>query len=161
MTKSIEFLNVQNAVKDSELVKFSHSPRNFTYKLNEKTARNKLIRGAKRDSFDIICKSNSCNLIYNLGSWSHVVLPSMVYWNESKALKTCKLKDDLVLRISDIKMGTEVTGKHVDTQVTFIFNDDEIKLHCYSTTQLILINGNGYKNLVQFFLKPFCEEKKN
>jgi len=56
-------------------------------------------------------------------------------------------------------MGTEVTGKHVDTQVTFILNDDEIKLHCYSTTQLILINGNGYKNLVQFILKPFCEEK--
>ena len=83
----------------------------------------------------------------------------MVYWNESKALKTCKLKDDLVLRISDIKMGTEVTGKHVDTQVTFILNDDEIKLHCYNTTQLILINGNGYKNLVQFFLKPFFEEK--
>ena len=31
--------------------------------------------------------------------------------------------------------------------------------HLYNTTQRILVNGQGYENLIKIFLKPFFEAK--
>ena len=50
-------------------------------------------------------------------------------------------------------------GNHIDTQVVFYVNRDKVVLHCYNTTQLILVNGHGYLNLVEALLKPYFEAK--
>ena len=76
MAKAIEMTSVENFVKDSELVKAKDTVRAFDYKLDEKAAKGKLIKGAKRGSFEIVKNSSSCNLVFNLGSWYHVVKPS-------------------------------------------------------------------------------------
>ena len=82
----------------------------------------------------------------------------MRYWDEVKGTKTCKI-DDRVVRIADVKTGKDVGGKHIDTQIVFFSNRDKVVLHCYNTTQLILVNGHGYADFIKVFLKPFFEAK--
>jgi hypothetical protein len=53
MAKAIEMTSVKHFVKDSELVKAKDTLRAFDYKLDEKAAKGKLIKGAKRGSFEL------------------------------------------------------------------------------------------------------------
>ena len=158
MIKNIETCTVDSVIKDSELDEHKGTSRNFSYKLNDKTAKRKLIQGAKRVPFDVKHNSSSCNLIFNLGSWSTIVLPSIHYWNNLDPNRNCKVGDSYV-SILEVKVGRDMGGKHVDTQVEFLVDNDKVKLHCYNTTQLILVNGNGYEKLVNLFLQPFFEAK--
>ena len=72
--------------------------------------------------------------------------------------KKCSI-DDIEITIVSIKTGKAVIGKHIDTQVIFFVNRSKVVCHFYNTTQLILVNGNGYANFVNHFLKPFFESK--
>ena len=82
MSAATEFSSVEAMVEDTEVVLIKDSKRSFDYNLNNKAAKSKLIKGAKREVFEIVENSSSANLIFNLGSWNHVVLPSIWYWNE-------------------------------------------------------------------------------
>ena len=59
----------------------------------------------------------------------------------------------------EVKAGKDASGKQTDSLVTFMLNDNKVVLHCYHTTQLILVNGTGYKRLVDVLLKPYFEIK--
>ena len=61
--------------------------------------------------------------------------------------------------MADVKTSKHMTGKSIHSQVVFYFNDEKVVLHCYNTTQLILVNGVGYKNQVELFLRSFFQEK--
>ena len=50
-------------------------------------------------------------------------------------------------------------GKHIDHQIVFFANENKVVCHFYNTTQKILVNGNGYINFVNLFLKPYFESK--
>ena len=160
MSVAIEFSSIENMVEDTEVALNKDTKRVFDYNLNDKAAKAKLLKGAKREAFDVVENSSSANLIFNLGSWSQVVLPSICYWNEIKGNKSCKV-DEITVQIADVKMGKDVGGKHIDTQVVFFSNRDKVVLHCYNTTQLILVNGHGYAKFISMFLKPYFESKIN
>ena len=101
------------------------------------------------------------NLVFSAGGWYHTILPSIKYFEEvNKEDKTCKISDYIV-KVSGVKLGKECNGKHVNTQIVFYANRDKIVCHLYNTTQLILINGNGYQKFVNIFLKPFFESMIN
>ena len=85
-----------------------------SYKLNDKAAKNKLTKGAKREPFDVIKNSISSNLDFSLGAWNYVVLPTIRYWNDVKDDKTCKV-DNTVIKIASVVMGKEADGKHIDS----------------------------------------------
>ena len=158
MANCIEFKDVDSVVKDSEIVEYNDIKRNFKYKLNDKLAKAKMMKGAKRVPYDVEYNSSSCNFMFNLGSWVHVVLPTLVYWRNMKAEKTFKIEETSI-RILDIKEGKEIGGKHVDTLVAFQVNRNKVVLQCYNTTQLILVNGTGYEKFVDVFLVPYFEAK--
>ena len=155
---SVSECEVLNLVKDSEMTKPTDAKRTFEYNLSDKSAKAKLIKGAKRKPFDIVEHSSSSNLIFSLGAWNHVVLPAVRYWNQVKGDKSCKI-DSTVVTIAGVDIGKEASGKHVDTVVVFYANNDKVVCHLYNTTQLILVNGHGYANLITIFLKPFFESK--
>ena len=90
--------------------------------------------------------------------WHHVVLPAVRYFDEVKGEQTCKI-GDYCIKIGGVKLGKESSGKHVNTQIVFFADRDKIVLHLYNTTQLILINGLGYKKFINLFFKPFFESK--
>ena len=80
MAKAIEFTSIDEFVKDSEVINYSDKKRKFEYDLNEKSAKSKLIKGAKRGPFEMVKKTASSNMLFNLGSWNKVVSPSIRYW---------------------------------------------------------------------------------
>ena len=92
----LELTNVKNVVVDGEIANKKESFRKFTYKLNEKAAQNKLIKGAKRNPFEVEENTSSINLIFNLGSWMEIVLPSITYWKNIKETDTCRVGDKIV-----------------------------------------------------------------
>ena len=128
----------------------------FDYELNSKNAKNKLLKGAKRDPFEIEENSTSSNLIFSVGAWLSIVLPAVRYWKQIKDDKTCKVGDNII-RVIGIKSGKDANGMHVVSQVVFYVNTYKIVCHFYNTTQLILVNGNGYKKFINIFLNPFFE----
>ena len=156
MAIAIELTSLENVVKDSGILKLPTKA--FEYNLNEKAATTKLIKGAKIPPFDLVFNSSSCNLIFNLGPWHTVVLPSIKYWSDVMGSKLCNI-GDINIKIADVKTGKDVSGKHIDTQIIVFINRDKVVLHCYNTTQLILVNGHGYSRLVEVFLKPYFESK--
>ena len=64
MAAAIELKSLENIISDSEILK-GHA-REFEYKLDNKAATAKLIKGAKRISLEIVPNSSSCNLVFNL-----------------------------------------------------------------------------------------------
>ena len=154
MSNFSEYKSVEEVVENSEIALKGEKQRFFQYELNQKQAKAKLIKGAKRVPFEIENKSCSTNLIFNIGSWNNSVLPSIQYWNQRKGEDTCKIGSSTI-RVASVKSGTEAGGKHVGTQIVFF----KVTCHFYNTTQLILVNGHGYLKLVQEFLQPFFKSK--
>ena len=128
------------------------------YELNDKSAKSKLVKGSKRIPFEVEKNSSSCTMIFSVGAWLVAVLPAIRYWNEIKGDKTCKVGDK-VIKVSGIKSGKDVNGMCVVSQVVFYIDRDKVVLHLYNTTQRILINGHGYENFIEIFVKPFFETK--
>ena len=151
MAKAIELGSIEDVVKDSELIDVDERRRQFEYKLNDKNAKSKLLKGAKRLPFEVVQKSTSLNLVFNLGSWSHVVQPSVRYW-KSSGDKSCTI-GQTVVRVVSVKTGTEAGGKHIDTQIVFFINREKAAFHFYNTTQLILVNGHGSTKLSSTLLQ--------
>ena len=82
----------------------------------------------------------------------------MRYFNQVKGEKTCKI-DSNVVKIASVELGRESAGKHIDTVIVFFVNRDKVVCHMYNTTQLILVKGHGYANLIEIFVKLFFESK--
>ena len=141
-------------VKDSEIEKPSDVKRKFEYNLNEKAAKAKLLKNAKRVPFEVVSNSTSSNLVFSLGAWDQVVLSTIRYWNHVKGEKTCKVGSSDI-QIASVDLGKEISGKHIDSKVVFYVNRDKVVCHLYNTTQLILVNGHGYANFIEIFLKPY------
>ena len=122
--KALECDNIMSLVNDSELDKFNDVKRTFEYKLNDKAAKAKLVKGAKRVPFDIFENSTSSNLNFSLGTWYNVVLPTVRYWDQVKGIKSCKI-DNFEIQIDSVKFGNEAGGKHVDTPVVLYANEEK------------------------------------
>ena len=112
-------VGIKEIVQDSEVIKTGDNRRTFEYNLNDKAAKSKLLKGARRDSFEVVKNQTSCNLIFSVGAWNHVVTPSKQYWNQMKGTeKSCKVGDTLI-KVVSVKTGKDIVGKHIDTQIVF------------------------------------------
>ena len=60
--------SIENIVKDNELLKHEEKTRQFDYNVNDKAAKAKFVKGAKRIPFEIVDNSSSSNLIFSLGA---------------------------------------------------------------------------------------------
>ena len=149
-----EIVTLEEHVKSSEIHKESGSCIRFDYSLNERSTKSKLLKAAKRDPILLEENSTSCNIVFSAGAWFHHVLPSVNYWNEVQGDKTCKIGDYEIM-VGGVKAGRENNGKTVNNQIVFYADRSKIVCHLYNTTQLILVNGHGYKKFVDTFLMPF------
>ena len=75
----VEVKTINDILKESEIQLNEEKIREFEYKVNEKKLRTKLLKGAKRSPFEIIRNKSSINLVFNVGAWGTVVLPSIWY----------------------------------------------------------------------------------
>ena len=151
-----QFDCVNDLVEHSET--YVGSPRGFNYNLNDKNAKSKLIKNCNRVPFETEEKSSCINLIFNVGAWLHVVHPMIQFMKQNMNNKTCQVGSSII-KIASIKTGSEVTGKHIDTQIIFFVDNAKAVCHFYQTTQLIMINGQAFKFLAHEFLIPLFQTK--
>ena len=156
--KAPEMNSIQEFIEESELVKSKERKRHFEYNLNDKAAKAKLIKGGKRIPIMRVDNKGSSNLVFSIGAWDTVVNPAIRYWNSIKSDKTCNV-GAMTVKIASVSAGMEAGRKHIDTLVVFYANRDKVVCHFYNTTQLVLVNGHGYENFIEHFLKPFFESK--
>ena len=137
-----KILSIEEYVKESDVCRLSEGTREFEYKLNEKTAKSKLLKGTKRIPFELEENSTSTNLVFSVGSWKNVVLPASRYFKEADSSKSCKV-GDYTIRVGGVKAGVDASGNNVDTKIVFFGDRAKIVCHLYHTTQRILVNGHG------------------
>ena len=158
MDNTIALKDIHAVVTDSQKMKHEEGTRVFEYKLRDKNVKSKMIKGAKRVPFEIFENSSSSNLVFNLGAWQNIVLPSIRYWSQSQDGKSC-IVGDTTIKVADVKIGKDTGGKNVDSKVVFFSNRDKIVCHFYNTTTLCLVNGHGYNKFINNFLKPYFESR--
>ena len=124
----------------------------FDYKLNDKAAKSKLVKGAKRVPLEIEENSTSTTFIFNSGAWQVGVLPSVNLWSQIKGDQSCKV-GDVTIKIGGVKSGKDTSGKNVVNMIVFMADRDKVTCHFYNTTQKILVNGHGYKKLLLPLMK--------
>ena len=100
----------------------------FEYNLSEKANKTKLLKGAKRPAFLLEENSTSSNLVFSVGSWNYVVLPSVRSWNVIKDDQKCQI-GDYIIKIGGIQSGKESNGKYVDTKIVFFADRDKVTCH--------------------------------
>ena len=149
---------IEEHIKNSEVYVSKDNIVSFNYELRDKTAKAKILKAARRIPFEIEENSTSSNLVFSAGAWYHVVLPAVKYFSVVKEDNSCQI-GEYNIKISGIKLGKDNNGKHVNTQIIFFADRDKIICHLFNTTQLILVNGHGYKKFIDLFLKPFLTAK--
>ena len=147
-------MNIDDQVKNSV---YHNDSVTFNYDLRDKATKAKLVKGSKRIPFEIENNSTSSNLLFSVGAWLTSVLPAVRYWSEMED-KTCQV-GDIEIRIGGITSGKDANGMHIVSQVVFLVERDKVVCHFYNTTQKILVNGHGYKRLLEIFLIPFFGAK--
>ena len=100
-------VTIEDQVKGSELFQDTIT---FDYKLNDKAAKSKIVKGAKRIAFEVHENSTSTTLVFSSGAWQVVALPAAAYWNQVKGDLACKV-GDVTIRVGGIKSGIDVSGK--------------------------------------------------
>ena len=79
-----EIVTLDDYVRRSEVLRNMNSSFKFDYELNDKTAKAKLLKAAKRSPMEVEENSTSLNLVFSAGAWHHIDQPSVRYWNANE-----------------------------------------------------------------------------
>ena len=133
--------------------------RTFDYTLNNKRANAKLLKGAKRVNSLLVERKTggSITFLFCDGSYFEVVLPLLRIWQEN--LNKIFVLDGFEIKIIDIKIGREDSGKQMDTKVTVLVNNDRFVLHAYNSTQKLMIQGKNNAHFAENCLEPFFKQR--
>ena len=132
--------------------------RAFSYNLNEKRAKGKLLKGAMRlDHLNVEVKSGCVNLRFSDGSYFEVVLPVLREWhgNVGKSLKL----NDIDIKIDEADPGIDKSDRHIDTKLEVFANNERLVLHAYNGTQNLMVQGKNYESFALNYLEPYFTQK--
>ena len=175
MIKSIVNCNIQEEQKNMKLDKheehndmkytdeenkniYVRKPRTFSYELNEKKAKTKLLKGAlKPKNMDIEIKSTCVNMRFDDGSFKEVVLPLLRRWN----MKVEESFDFMgaTVRIIESDAGEDNIKNHIDTKMVVMFDTHRIVLHGYNGTQNLMVQGKEFEKVALDYLKPYFSKE--
>ena len=124
--KTLEMKCVKDLVADSEVASPVVSKRSFEYNLNDKSAKTKLLKSAKRKPFEIVEHSTSSTLVFSPGAWNQVVQPSVKYWKSIQGDKTC-IDGHIIVKVE------KMLGK-ITLILSLFFIQTEIRLYVHCTT---------------------------
>ena len=135
-------------------VVINQEDRAFEYILNEKRAKAKLLKGAKRAQNLNIEVSRGCvNMRFDNGSYFEIVLPLLREWSK-KCGENVKLGLE-EMKIIEVEAGYEKSTKHVDTKLVLLADNSRLVLHAYNSTQKLMVQGQNYQKFALDCLEPF------
>ena len=130
----------------------------FNYTLNQRKAKAKLLKGAKKDkNLYAEVKPGCVNLRFDDGAYFELVLPLLQEWHK-KCNETVQV-NDTEIKILEVDPGVENTGKTVDTKLAVLANNSRFVLHAYNSTQNLMVQGKNYEDFALNCLQPFFMEK--
>ena len=62
--------------------------------------------------------------------------------------------------MSEFKEGYEENNKHFDSKIVFLVNRTKIVVHSYNSTQNMKVEGKGYIDFINVFLRSLVSPKK-
>ena len=141
-----------------DLNKDSHEDRVFDYTLNQKRAKAKLLKGAKKEkNLDVEIRPGCVNLRFDNGSYYELILPLLRAWLQ-KVNQVVRI-GDTEIKIIEAYAGKENTGNHVDTKLVVMHKNDRLVFHAYNGTQNLMIQGKHYEHFALQVLEPFFSKQ--
>ena len=132
--------------------------REFSYVLNTKRTKAKLLKGAKRaNNLEIERKTGCVNFLFSDGSYHEVVLPMLRVWH--KKLEEGITVNDFEIKVIESDQGIDGSENHVDTKLVIIVNSNRIVLHAYNSKQKLMVQGQGYEDFSFNCLEPLFKQK--
>ena len=127
MASAIQKTCIDDFAEDYNLVKYCEKDREFDYKLNDKAAKAKLVKGAKRIPFDVVTNTVSTNLVFSLGAWYKIVMPFVLFLGETKeGHKNSKVKDTDVTIVPTITTTTSEAREDFTAEKRGCYFCDEV-----------------------------------
>ena len=128
--------------------------RRLNFKLTEKTAKSNLIKAANRNYFEIELKQKSTNLRFSAGAYLHTVMPVIENWKSKNMSKETFREGSMNIKVDEYADGLEMNAKHLDTKIVFNVNAEKVVVHCYNSTQNLMVNGKMYQEFINQYLQP-------
>ena len=133
-------------------VTYENNDRTFNFELTDKKAKSNLLKSANRPQFEAEMKQLSLNLKFSAGAYLLVAKPFIeeceTYFNKNASLT----KNSMEVKVNEFRVGKELNDKHVDTKIVFLVNSQKVTMHCYNSTQNIMVNGSIYVEFTEKFL---------
>ena len=129
----------------------------FGYEVSDKKAKSSLIKSANREAFEIQERQKCVMMDLSTGAYHELVIPNVEEWKKGEKSKI--IIQDLSIEIVEVCPGYDEAEKHVQSIVRFVVNSNKVTVTCYNTTQRIKVEGKGYLEFVEKFLKPFFINK--
>ena len=130
----------------------------FQYVINNKRAKAKLLKGAKRGKHLVVESKNGCvNLIFSDGSYLKTVLPLLRSWH--KKLNEKILINETEVQVVEIDDGIDDSRKHIDTKLVILANKSRLVIHAYNSKQKLMVQGQDYENFALNCLEPFFKDR--
>ena len=64
-------------------------------------------------------------------------------------------QNDLEIEVHEYQDGKENTAKHIDAKIVLYVNKEKIVLHCYNSTQKVMVAGSKSFEFTNKFMEPF------
>ena len=159
---SVEATNLKQ-INSKEVIQSATNDRNFNYRLDEKSVRLKLLKGAKRIPIEIENKKTCSNINLSDGTMHLVVKPwmeTLAEYNKSDGVFKFENED---VRVASYKPGYDKDGNHVDTKIVLASKNNNVSnkytLHIYNSTQRIKIDGKNFDTFTNNILEPYFANK--
>ena len=153
----------QSAIEEAEINASNNISidyeRNFNFKLTDKKAKSNLLKSANGRHFEVETKQMSKLLKFSPGAYLQVVKPLLNQYIKIHENQNTILENGFEIIVHDLREGQELNNKNVDTKIELSVNKQKVIMHCYNTTQNILVNGIGYLNFSENFLEPLFKEQ--
>ena len=130
----------------------------FQYDINEKRAKKKLLKGAKREeNLDIEIKPTCVNMRFSDGAYQEVVMPLLREWsrNVGKSINLFGHEIEIV----EFNSGLDIKAKHIDTKIVVLANNIRFVIHVYNGTQNFMVQGKNFAVFATKQLQPFFEKE--
>ena len=158
MLESEQSTTIVTKVDVSNLTQVKNG-RKLDFELTEKTAKSNILKAANRNMLELEMKQKSANLLFSAGSYLYTVIPAVKTWETKFNNKESFKAGNLTIFVTDLEHGRELNAKHLDTKIVFNVNGDKVVIHCYNTTQLLMVNGKMYTEFISQYLQPMFKKE--
>ena len=138
----------------------SRNTRIFNYSLTSIKAKSNLLKSARSASFEIKYNQKSVKLLFSAGMYKLVVLPLLNAFEKMNKAHPIK-GNGLSIHLVSILPGHDLGDIVVDFKVDLLVDNIKVTFHAYNTTQNVKVEGSGYLEFVEKFLKPLFVAKSN